>query len=135
VNADLDRLPLRDLVDRYLDMSLRDLLARHTYSRMPLSPAEHVDLLTLGAAIGRYVECTRQAAVRRALLAGASWPDVTAACGTDEAAFLRWVDPQAALWDTTPPGRVRIGLSPADRATARRLANPPTDRKEATPTR
>ena len=45
-------------------------------------------------------------------------------------AFRDWIDGQAALWDATPPGRRPIGLSPADRATAYRLADRRTDRKE-----
>ena len=37
--ADPDRLLLRELVDRYSDLSLRDFLARYTDTVTPLAPA------------------------------------------------------------------------------------------------
>lgn len=137
--ADLDQLPLRDLVDRYLDLSLRDLTG--TVTGVRLTTAEHVELLAVGVAVARHVTTGRQVDVRRALLAGATWPQIAAASGTDvptaRRAFRDWIDGQAALWDSTArPGRLPIGLSPADRVTARRfLSTSSPDRKEHPTTR
>jgi hypothetical protein len=135
--ADLDRTPLRDLVDRYLDLALRDFTSSSTGAL--LTAAEHVELLTVGAAIARHATLGRQVDVRRALLAEATWPQIATAHGITvraaRRAFRDWIDGQAALWDATPPGRRPIGLSPADRATAYRLANSRTDRKENPSTR
>ena len=136
--ADLDRTPLRDLVDRYLDLTLRDFTA--PVIGTPLTAAEHVELLTVGAAAVRHVDLGRQTDVRRALLAGSAWSQIATASGTSvrtaRRAFRDWIDGQAALWDSTPPGRRPIGLSPTDRITAYRLADSPsTDRKENPNTR
>lgn len=136
--ADLDRTSLRDLVDRYVNLSLRDLTG--TVTGTPLAAAEHVELLTVGAAVARQVSLGRQVAVRRALQAGATWSQIANAHGITERAarraFRDWIDGQAGLWDATPPGRRPIGLSPPDRATARRLADTPSaDREENTTTR
>lgn len=60
--ADLDRTPLRDLVDRYLDLALRDFTSWVTSA--PLTAAEHVELLTVGAAVARHVTLGRQVDVR-----------------------------------------------------------------------
>ena len=135
--ADLEWTPLRDLVDRYLDLSLRDFTAQVTGA--PLTAAEHVELLAVGAATNRHVSLGRQVDVRRALLAGATWPQIAAASGASVRAvrrdFRTWIAQQSALWDATPPGRRPIGLSPADRTTAHRLANPSANRKETPTTR
>lgn len=137
--ADLDRTPLRELVDRYLDLSLRDVTATATVTSAALTAAERIELLTVGAAVARHVTLGRQVAVRRALLAGATWLQIATAHGVTARAarrdFRAWIDGQAALWDATEPGRRPLGLSPADRATAYRLANSRTDRKENPTTR
>lgn len=137
--ADFDRMPLQDMVDRYLDLSLRDFTAIVTGVR--LTAAEHVELLALGVAVARHVTNGRQVGVWHALRAGATWPQIAAASGTDEPtarrAFRDWIDGQAALWDSTAlPGELPIGLSHDDRAHARRfLDTPSTDREEHPTTR
>jgi hypothetical protein len=96
-------------------------------------------MLAVGAAVARHVSLGRQVDVRRALLAGATWPQIAAASNTTVRAvrrdFRAWIAQQSALWDSTPPGGRPLGLSPEDRITAHRLANPSANRKENPTTR
>lgn len=139
--ADLDRTPLRDLVDRFEHLAGRDLISRYApgTGQPPLSTAEHVELIAVRAAVRQHVGYRQQSVVWRARQSGASWVSIAAASDTDvETArqdFRRWIDGQAALWDATSVGCRPFGLSPAERTEARRLADPPTDRKEVTTTR
>jgi hypothetical protein len=133
---------LLELAERFVDLNLRDFTARHgPGGATPLTAAEHLDLLATAEAIRRHVRYGRQSAVRRAREAGATWPAIAAATGTDAATtrgeFLDWIDGQAALWDhLAAEGRPPIGLSPAQRTAARDLVDDPTPtahsrRKEA----
>lgn len=118
---------LDELAERFVDLDLRDFSDRHGLrGAVPPTAAEHLDLLATAEAIRRHVCCGRQIAVRRSREAGATWPAIATATGTDAATargkFLDWINGQAALWDhLAAEGRPPIGLSPSERTAARGL--------------
>jgi len=126
--------------ERYDQLSLRDHLARahatlkargeydparHGPEDMePLSAAEHLELLATTEYLSRAYKPSFE--IDLALRAGASWPQVAAALGTDEAsarvAYSEWADGQRDLL-TRAGGR--IGMSGAKHAAAlERAAGP-----------
>jgi hypothetical protein len=126
--------------ERYDELSMRDhlarahatLKARGEYDRArhgpddtkPLSAAEHLELLATTEYLSRAYKPSFE--VDYALRAGASWPQVAAALGTDEAsarmAYREWADGQHDLLTWTGG---RIGMSDAEHAAAlERAAGP-----------
>lgn len=135
--SDLERTPLLTLAERYLDLEIRDFVARHAADdcdRQPLAVREHLELLAAGEAIRRQVSHGWQVAVHRARQSGATWQAIAGSSGISVADarddFLRWIAGQVALWDDTPAGRTPIGLGPDARPAAYCLAaDDPPDRK------
>ena len=126
---DLERTPLLTLAERYLDLEIREFVARYAaadHHRPPLTSGEHLELLATAEAIRRQVSHGRQLEVYRARQAGASWAAIADATGAavPEArrAFLDWIDGQVRLWNDTPAGCTAIGLGPDARPAAYRLA-------------
>ncbi len=126
--------------ERYDELSMRDLLARARATvkargeydparhgpddAEPLSAAEHLELLAATEYLSRAYKPSFE--VDYALRAGASWPQVAAALGTDEAsarvAYREWADGQHDLLTWT---QGRIGMSDAEHAAAiERAAGP-----------
>ena len=126
--------------ERYDELSMQDHLARaHATLKArgeydparhgledtePLSAAEHLELLATTEYLSRAYKPSFE--VDRALRAGASWPQVAAALGTDEpsarVAYREWADGQHDLLTWTGG---RIGMSDADHAAAlKRAAGP-----------
>ncbi len=119
--------------ERYDELSMRDHLARaHATLQArgeydpqrhgpddtePLTAAEHLELLATTEYLSRAYKPSSE--VDYALRAGASWPQVAAALGTDEAsaraAYREWADGQHDLLTWTGG---RIGMSDAEHATA-----------------
>ena len=135
--TDLERTPLLTLAGRYLDLEIRDFVARYAASHEPLAVSEHLELLGTGEAIRRQVSNGRQVTVYQARQAGATWAAIADATGASvtetRCAFLDWIAGQVRLWDATPAGHSPIGLGPDARPTAYRLAaeDATPDRKEA----
>ena len=133
--SDLEPMPLLTLAERYLDLEIDDLVARHAADDQPLAVSEHLELLAAGEAIRRQVSHGRQVAVHRARQSGATWQAIADTSGVSVANargdFLRWIAGQVLLWDDTPAGRTPIGLRPDARPGAYGLAaDDPPDRKE-----
>ena len=137
---DLERSSLLALVERYLDLQIREFIARYAaadHHRAPLTAGEHLELLATAEAIRRQVTNGRQVEVHRARQAGASWSAIADTTGATvpeaRRAFLGWIAGQVRLWDDTPANSTPFGLGPDARPTAYRLAeNDPArpDRKE-----
>ena len=125
---------IADQQDRHWQLALRDamarahatLRARGTYDPQqhgdtdkyaPLTADEHLEVLALGEVLARHYRHPTQ--VDRALQAGASWAQVAAATGADEATARReyraWADGQRRLHQDYAG---KFGMSPADHAAA-----------------
>jgi hypothetical protein len=136
--SDLERTRLLTLAERYLDLEIRDFVARHAADdrdHLPIAVGEHLELLAAGEAIRWQVSGGRQAAAYQSRQAGAIWQAIADTSGVSVADargdFLRWIAGQVRLWDGTPAGRTPIGLGPDARPGAYRLAaDDPPDRKE-----
>jgi hypothetical protein len=92
---------------RYDELRMRDALAtmspdEHT---VPLSRPESLELLALSEVVARKASYGRQAMVRSARAAGASWTQIGAALGTSKQAAWeahnRWIEEQARQHDRT----------------------------------
>jgi hypothetical protein len=119
--------------ERYDELSMRDHLARALATLKargeydperhgpdgtePLSAAEHLELLATTEYLSRAYKPSFE--VDHALRAGASWPQIAAALGTDDAAarvaYREWADGQHDLLTWTGG---RIGMSDAEHAAA-----------------
>jgi hypothetical protein len=127
-----------DARERFEELANRDLSARAiatlqtrgTYDPQqhgdadkypPLTAEEHLEVLAAGELLARHYR--HPALVHYAVLAGASWPQVAAATGSDEAAtrqaYREWADGQHRLY-TDYEGK--FGLGPAEHAAALRRA-------------
>jgi hypothetical protein len=128
----------QELGDRDLSArAIATLRARGTYDPEqhgdaakypPLTAEEHLEVLAAGELLARHYR--HPALVHYAVLAGASWPQVAAATGSDEVpvrqAYRQWADGQHRLY-TDYEGR--FGMDAAGHAAAlRRAAEPPADR-------
>ena len=133
-----------DARDRFEELDNRDLSARAiatlqargTYDPQqhgdvdkypPLTAEEHLEVLAAGELLARHSR--HPALVHYAVLAGASWPQVAAATGSDEAtarqAYREWADGQHRLHADYES---KFGLDAVEHAAAlRRTAEPPTD--------
>jgi hypothetical protein len=91
----------------------------------PLTREQSLELLALGEVVIRKAGYGRQAMVRSARAAGASWTQIGAALGSSKQAAWeahnRWIEDQARQNDENG----FAGLDREDIAEARRLAGPP----------
>lgn len=90
----------------------------------PLTAAEHLEVLALGEMLARYYR--HPSRVHDAVEAGATWAQVAAARGSDEARARReyreWADGQHSLWQHYGG---RLGINDAEHADAMRRAAGP----------
>jgi hypothetical protein len=140
----------RDTIDarqRFEELTGRDLSAR-AYAKLqacgtydpqqhgdaskcqPLTATEHLEVLAAGEMLARYYR--HPAHVHQAVLAGASWPQVAAATGADEAqarqAYRDWADAQHRLYACY---QGKFGLDDAQHAAAINRAAEPEIEPEA----
>ncbi len=131
-----------DARERFEELTNRDLSvrafavlkARGTYDRQqhgdagkyqPLTAAEHLEILAAGEVLARYYR--HPAFVHHAVKAGASWAQVAAAAGSDEAqirqGYREWADGQHHLHAHYEG---KFGMDDADHAAAiSRASEPP----------
>jgi hypothetical protein len=141
-------LNIRDARERYEELANRDvtvralatLQARGSYDPqrhgdpkecLPLTAGEHLEILAAGELLARHYRHPAQ--VHRAVLAGASWPQIAAATGTGEAAarqaYRQWAKGQHRLYADFDGD---FGMGPAEYAAAlRRAAEPAEPEAEA----
>ena len=126
-----DELTMRDLVAR----SLATLKVRSTHDsnrypnpgmHQPLTVAEHLEVLAFGEVLARHYR--HPAHVDQAVKAGATWPQIAEAVGSDEAQvrqrYLEWVDGQHDLYVHYEG---KLGMGDAEYAAAiNRASEPPT---------
>jgi hypothetical protein len=136
----------RDARERFEELANRDLSARAiatlrargTYDPQrhgdaakypPLTTEEHLEVLAAGEMLARRYR--HPALVHYAVLAGASWPQVAAATGSDEAAarqaYREWADSQHRLY-TDYEGK--FGMNAAEHADALHRAAEPRARAD-----
>ena len=125
---DLERQhTLSTATTRYDDLRMRDALATMAEQDdpPPLSRDEVLELLALSEVVIRKAGYGRQAMVRSARTAGASWTQIGAALGTTKQAAWeahnRWIEDQARQHEATG----FAGLDPAQVDAARDLAGGP----------
>jgi hypothetical protein len=112
---------------RYDELRMRDALASmgDEDDTPPLSRDEVLELLALSEVVIRKAGYGRQATVRSARAAGASWTQIGAALGTTKQAAWeahnRWIEDQARQHERTGYS----GLDPAAVETARELSGGP----------
>jgi hypothetical protein len=112
---------------RYDELRMRDALAAMTEADdgSALSRQEALELLALSEVVIRKAGYGRQAMVRSARAAGASWNQIGAALGTSKQAAWeahnRWIEDQARQHELTG----YQGLDPDAASAARGLAGPP----------
>jgi hypothetical protein len=100
---DLERRhTLSSATTRYDELRMREALAAMDADEaQPLDRAEALELLALGEVVIRKAGYARQAMVRTARAAGASWTQIGAAIGSSKQAAWeahnRWIEEQAAL--------------------------------------
>jgi hypothetical protein len=125
-----DELTLRDMMAR----SLATLKARGSYDParypdpsqyQPLTVAEHLEVLAYGEVLARYYR--HPASVDRAVKAGATWPQIAEAVGSDEAQvrqqYREWADSQHHLYLHY---QGQLGMNDAEHAAAIKRASEPT---------
>ena len=109
---------------RYDDLRMRDALAGMTEGG-GLSPGEALEMLALSEVMIRKAGYGRQAMVRTARAAGASWTQIGAALGSSKQAAWeahnRWIEDQATQHEHTGYS----GLDPDQVSDARGLAGRP----------
>lgn len=125
VPDDLERQhTLTTATARYDDLRMRDALADMTEDGA-LSQAEALEMLALSEVVVRKASYGRQAMVRTARAAGASWTQIGAALGSSKQAAWeahnRWIEDQAHQHERTGYS----GLDPDQVDEARGLAGPP----------
>ena len=104
--------------------------ARTGIAAEPPTARTYLEVLAVRQAIVRALTWGSQGDVREAIEAGATWRQVALAGGTTPARaradFRRWVDAQAALWDSGPGSSgIHFGLGPKTRQTVRALVDRP----------
>jgi hypothetical protein len=130
-----------DARERFEELTNRDLTvrahatlkARGTYDPQrhgdadkyqPLTAAEHLEILAAGEMLARYYR--HPALVHQAVTAGASWPQIAAATGSDEAtvrqAYREWADGQHRLYADY---QGQFGMDDAEHADAISRASEP----------
>jgi hypothetical protein len=124
-----EELDNRDITVR----ALETLQARGTYNPErhgdagdypPLTADEHLEILAAGEVLARHYR--HPALMHHAVLAGATWPQIAAATGSDEAtarhAYREWADGQRRLHIDYEGG---LGLNAAEHAAALQRAAEP----------
>jgi hypothetical protein len=133
-----------DARERYEELTNRDLMvrahatlkARGTYNPhqhgdadryQPLTANEHLELLAAGEMLARYYR--HPTLVHNAVQAGASWPEIAAATGSEEAKvrqdYREWADGQHRLYADY---QGKFDLNDAEQAAAiNRAADPQAD--------
>ena len=112
---------------RYDELRMRDALATMTDDgdAMPLTREEALELLALSEVVSRKAGYGRQAMIRSARGAGASWTQIGSALGTSKQAAWeshnRWIEEQARQHQATG----YQGLDPSEADAARGLAGRP----------
>ena len=111
---------------RYDELRMRDALATMGEGEVPpLAREESLELLALSEVVIRKAGYGRQAMVRSARSAGASWTQIGAALGSSKQAAWeahnRWIEDQARQQASTG----YQGFGPDDEAAARDLAGSP----------
>ena len=120
--------PFTDVVNRYRALDDRDTMARAIATLQargkwnddrsldpadypPLTVAEHLEMLALGEALARYYRHPAQ--VHHAVIAGATWPQIAAATGSDpdqaRQAYRAWAEEQRGLRQQFPGGTIGLG--------------------------
>ena len=121
------RHTLSTATTRYDELRMRDALATMAGDgeATPLSKEEALELLALSEVVSRKAGYGRQAMVRSARGAGASWTQIGAALGTSKQAAWeahhRWIEEQARQHQLTG----YEGLEPDEADAARGLAGRP----------
>lgn len=121
------RHTLSTATTRYDELRMRDALATMTddSEAAALTREETLELLALSEVVTRKAGYGRQAMVRSARGAGASWTQIGAALGTSKQAaweaHARWIEDQARQHDLTG----YQGLDPGEADAARGLAGRP----------
>jgi hypothetical protein len=89
-----------DARNRFEELVVREVSARAFGSSEPLTVTGHLELLAAGEMLARYYR--HPAHAHRALQAGATWAQVAAATGRDEAEARRdyreWAEDEHRLW-------------------------------------
>jgi hypothetical protein len=98
-----------------------------TQEHEPLTVDEHLEVIATGEVVARIYR--HPADVDRALEAGASWEQVAAARGCDEAQarqdYRKWAEGQHHLWASDDSGGGKFGMNKADYAKAIARAGEP----------
>jgi hypothetical protein len=121
------RHTLSTATTRYDDLRMREALAAMDADGVapPLSREESLELLALSEVVIRKAGYGRQAMVRTARAAGASWTQIGAALGSSKQAAWeahnRWIEDQARQHEETG----YTGLDPDSASSARGLAGQP----------
>jgi hypothetical protein len=106
-----------DARERFEELLVREVGARAFGNSEPLSVTEHLELLAAGELLARYYG--HPAHAHRALQAGATWAQVAAATGRDEAQarldYRQWAEDEHRLWVDF---NGEFGLDEADYAAA-----------------
>lgn len=137
-------LPWTEVLTRWQELEQRDAMARSIATLqargkwnadrsldpadyLPLSVAEHLELLALGEAAARRLR--HPAAVHQAVLAGATWQQIGQATGGDadqaRQSYRGWAENQQQLRQDYPGGT--IGLGDEEYAAALRASEPTAD--------
>jgi hypothetical protein len=114
--GDAQDVYLGDIVARRGQVADKLFAAKHQLGcAVPVTPADYLEGLALGAAAARAATRFRALDVLAAVWAGATWGQVAAATGLPVGELVRevqvWADGQALLYETTPAGRKPFGLS------------------------
>jgi hypothetical protein len=128
-----DELAVRDVSAR----AFRAMVARGDYDprihgdvagSVPLTVTEHLELLAAGELLARYYR--HPAHAHRALQAGASWAQVAAATGRDEAQarrdYRQWAEDEHRLWEDY---NGEFGISADEYAAAIARADTPVEQE------
>ncbi|MEV4638321.1 hypothetical protein AB0J80_13315 [Actinoplanes sp. NPDC049548] len=121
------RHTLSTATTRYDELRMRDALATMAGDgeNPPLGREETLELLALSEVVSRKAGYGRQAMIRSARSAGASWTQIGAALGTSKQAAWeahnRWIEEQTRQHDATG----YQGLGPDEADAARGLAGEP----------
>lgn len=112
---------LGDIVARRAQVADRLFAAKHQLGGAgPVTAADHLEGLALGAAAARAATRFRALDVLAAVRAGATWDEVATATGLLVGELLSevraWTDGQRRLYETTPAGRTPLGLSAEEHA-------------------
>jgi hypothetical protein len=112
---------LGDIVARRAQVADKLFTAKHQLGGAgPVTAADHLEGLALGAAMARAATQFRALDVFAAVRAGATWDQAAAATGLPLGELLSevraWADGQRRLYEDTPAGHTPLGLSAEEHA-------------------